>query len=86
MFEMVIGGLDTILERFEKRTSLETSLFRSYVEARSDEEMRHALDELGHSFREISEEVRAELEEQARIQALLQSSGRTVATESGGII
>jgi SNF2 family DNA or RNA helicase len=86
MFEMVIGGLDTILERFEKRTSLEASLFRSWVEAKSDEEMRHALDELGHSFREISEEVRAELEEQACIQALLQASGRTVATESGGMI
>lgn len=57
MFEMVIGELDTILERFDKKTSLETSLFKMAMEARSDDELRSRLDELGETFRELRDEA-----------------------------
>lgn len=57
MFEMVIGQLDTILEKIEKKGSLETSLFRMVMEAGSREDIRRKIDELGHSFTEIKEEI-----------------------------
>jgi SNF2 family DNA or RNA helicase len=57
MFEKVIGQLDTILERFEKKKSLETSLFRLVMESRSDEEIRGKLDEFGEAFSEIQTEM-----------------------------
>jgi SNF2 family DNA or RNA helicase len=57
MFEKVIGQLDTILERFDKKKSLETSLFRAVMESRSDEDIRRKLDELGSSFYEIQTEM-----------------------------
>jgi superfamily II DNA/RNA helicase len=57
MFEMVIGELDTILERFDKKTSLETSLFKMAMEARSDDELRTRIDDLGKTFRELRDEA-----------------------------
>ncbi|MDF2720727.1 MAG: helicase protein [Paenibacillus sp.] len=71
MFEMVIGGLDTILERFEKKTSLESSLFKMWAEAKSEQDMRRNLDSLGESFRNIREEVESELDSRAHIGAIL---------------
>ncbi len=53
MFELVIGQLDTILEKIEKKGSLETSLFRMVMEAGSSEDIRRKIDELGHSFTEV---------------------------------
>jgi superfamily II DNA or RNA helicase len=64
MFEAVIGELDTILERFEKKATLESSLFRMAMESRSDEEVRRRLDELGDTFREVREEAWPAREEQ----------------------
>jgi SNF2 family DNA or RNA helicase len=57
MFEKVIGQLDTILERFEKKKSLESSLFRLVMESRSEEEIRNKLDEFGSTFTEIQTEL-----------------------------
>jgi SNF2 family DNA or RNA helicase len=59
MFEKVIGQLDTILERFDKKKSLESSLFRLVMESRSDEEIRSKLDEFGNAFTEAQTEVEA---------------------------
>ncbi|MEW9700350.1 DEAD/DEAH box helicase [Paenibacillus sp. SI8] len=60
MFEMVIGQLDTILERIEKKGSLETSLFKMAMEAGSNDDIRRKLDELGDSFSEIQSVVEQE--------------------------
>lgn len=54
MFEMVIGGLDVILERFEKKESLEKSLYKIVLEARSDEELRSELDQIGDTISELT--------------------------------
>jgi SNF2 family DNA or RNA helicase len=82
MFEMVIGGLDTILERFEKQTSLESSLFKMWAEAKSDEDIRRQLDRLGDSFRHIREEVEQERKERARLGAILNAVGQSVPPEA----
>ncbi|AIQ52077.1 ATP-dependent helicase [Paenibacillus sp. FSL R7-0331] len=60
MFEMVIGGLDVILERFEQKESLEKSLYKIMLEARSDEELRSSLDHIGESLSGLSQEARKE--------------------------
>lgn len=60
LFETVIGGLDVILERFEKKTALESQLLRMVVEARDETDMRNRLDELGRSFHLVRAEVERE--------------------------
>ena len=60
LFESVIGGLDVILERLEKKTSLESSLFKLWAEAKSDAELRRGLDDLGRAFSDIRSEVELE--------------------------
>jgi SNF2 family DNA or RNA helicase len=50
MFELVIGGLDVILEKLDKKTSLETHLSKLILEATDDAEVRSKLDEWGESF------------------------------------
>lgn len=62
MFEMVIGGLDVILERFEKKESLEKSLYKIMLEARSDEELRSGLDHIGESISELTQGIQNESE------------------------
>jgi len=67
MFEMVIGGLDTILERLEKKsTSLESRLVRLMMESRDEGEMRSRMEELGQEFRRARSEVEEEQEEPDR--------------------
>ncbi|WP_019424377.1 DEAD/DEAH box helicase [Paenibacillus sp. OSY-SE] len=60
MFELVIGRLDMILERFEKQDSLERSLSRILLEAGTEEDIRQQVDRLGHSLNSIREEVETE--------------------------
>ncbi|GGF70039.1 helicase [Paenibacillus albidus] len=60
MFEMVIGGLDVILERLEKKESLEKSLYKIMLESRSEEELRQELDHIGESFSELTQDVQQE--------------------------
>lgn len=78
MFEMVVGGLDTILERFEKSASLESSLFKVWAEAKSDTDIKRHLDRLGSSFRTIREQVEHELQEKAGLGAMLNAVGQTI--------
>jgi SNF2 family DNA or RNA helicase len=54
MFELVIGGLDVILEKFEQKTSLETHLSKIILESKSDAEIKSKLDELGEAFVEAT--------------------------------
>ncbi|WP_150275466.1 DEAD/DEAH box helicase [Paenibacillus tepidiphilus] len=62
MFEMVIGGLDVILERFEQKESLEKSLYKIMLESRSDEELRSGLDNIGDSLSSLTRDIRKESE------------------------
>lgn len=62
MFEMVIGGLDVILERFEKKESLEKSLYKIILEAGNDEELRNKVDHLGQSISDLKEGINLESE------------------------
>lgn len=78
MFEMVVGGLDTILERFEQKTSLESSLFKMWAESRTDDDMKRQLDRLGDSFRSVREEVENERKEKAKLGAILNAVGQTI--------
>ncbi|CAM2949039.1 SNF2-related protein [Paenibacillus sediminis] len=57
MFEMVIGQLDVILERFEKNNSLEQSLYKIVLESHSDDEIRSRVHSLGKSLNSIKTEV-----------------------------
>lgn len=52
MFELVIGELDTIVERLEHDATLETRLFKLIMEAKDDQEIRAHLDELGNTFQQ----------------------------------
>ncbi|WP_310549895.1 DEAD/DEAH box helicase [Paenibacillus glufosinatiresistens] len=53
LFEMVIGGLDDILERFEQRESLEKSLYKIMLEARSEDEIRQRVDSIGDELEKL---------------------------------
>lgn len=57
MFEMVIGGLDVILERYEQQENIEKSLFKIMLESKSDEEIRSKVHTLGHSLESIRQEL-----------------------------
>jgi len=61
MFEMVIGGLDVILERFEKKGSLEKSLYKIVLESQTDEEIRQKVNSLGQSLDEVKRQVEDEV-------------------------
>ncbi|BFH64179.1 MULTISPECIES: DEAD/DEAH box helicase [Paenibacillus] len=62
MFEMVIGGLDVILERFEKKESFEKSLYKLFLESESNEEIRQKVDTLGQTLGQIKQQVDYESE------------------------
>lgn len=57
LFESVIGRLDVILERFEKKESLEKSIYKIILEAESDEEIAKRVDSLGRSLHSIQEQL-----------------------------
>jgi SNF2 family DNA or RNA helicase len=80
MFEMVIGGLDSILERLEKQQPFESGLFKLWVESQNDDELRQKFNRFGDSFRAVREEVeqqREETEQMNGIGAILQSVAET---------
>ncbi|GAB6926366.1 SNF2-related protein [Paenibacillus sp. JCM 10914] len=60
MFEMVIGGLDVILERFEKKESIEKSLYKIMLEAGNEDEIRQRINKLGESLHDIKQDVEQE--------------------------
>lgn len=57
MFEMVIGGLDVILERFEKKESIEKSLYKIMLESGNDDEIRQRISTLGDSIHHIKQDI-----------------------------
>jgi SNF2 family DNA or RNA helicase len=82
MFELVIGGLDVILERFEKKTSLESSLFKIIAESRSDDDVKRQLDKLGKTFHDVAEEVAHEVHEGPSIGSVMNAVGQTIPREA----
>ncbi|RAV21607.1 DEAD/DEAH box helicase [Paenibacillus contaminans] len=85
LFELVIGGLDVILERFEQKTSLEAQLLRLAVEAKDDRDIRSKLDELGQSFKTIRETVGDETDEALPLAAVVDAVGQSVPVYDTGI-
>lgn len=63
MFEMVIGGLDVILERLEKKESIEKSLYKIMLESQNEDDIRRKMDSLGQSLHSIQREVQSEVPE-----------------------
>ncbi|KPV59073.1 ATP-dependent helicase [Paenibacillus sp. A3] len=84
MFELVIGELDTILERFEKKTSLESHLAKMILSSRSQEDIRRQLDELGRSFTVVRSEVEHESQENIRLQSVLNAVGSPIPGQDHG--
>jgi SNF2 family DNA or RNA helicase len=84
MFELVIGGLDTILERFEKSTQLETSLFKVIMESNGKDEIRSRLDALGQTFQEVKRQVEQESDARPPIGAILDAVGSTIPLQREG--
>ena len=62
MFELVIGELDTILEKLEQQASLESRLSKILLEAKSDEEIMRELQTIGDSFEQIRQGLAQEKE------------------------
>ncbi|GGA44135.1 DEAD/DEAH box helicase [Paenibacillus physcomitrellae] len=63
MFEMVIGGLDVILERLEKQGSLEKSIYKILLEADNEEQIKQGVESLASSMIAIKEELESSQEE-----------------------
>jgi len=60
LFELVIGELDHILERFEKEDqSLEKRVAKAMLEAGNSADLKKKMSELGHSLTKIRDEVEA---------------------------
>jgi hypothetical protein len=85
LFELVIGGLDVILERFEQKTSLEAQLLRLAVEAKDDRDIRSKLDELGQSFKTIRDTVGDETDGALPLAAVVDAVGQSVPVYDTGI-
>ncbi|NBD26306.1 DEAD/DEAH box helicase [Paenibacillus glycinis] len=80
LFELVIGELDHILERFEKNETLEQRLARLLLEAGTNKDaLKEGIDELGSSLSRIRDEV--ELDEPVdlgAVDAVLNAVGQTI--------
>ncbi|WP_274650305.1 DEAD/DEAH box helicase [Paenibacillus humicola] len=83
LFELVIGELDHILERFEKGAqTLEQRLARAMLESGNSAELRRQIDDLGNSLSQIRSEVEDETPQEAHAAgALLNAMGQTVEVE-----
>lgn len=62
MFEMVIGELDTILERLEQQSSVEQRLNKIVLEASNEGDIRRELDTIGETFHAIKDGLRQPLQ------------------------
>nr|WP_240472929.1 SNF2-related protein [Paenibacillus sanguinis] len=60
MFEKVIGHLDVILEQFEKKHSLEKSIYKMILESDSEDEIASRVKTLGQEFNHIQSELDAQ--------------------------
>jgi SNF2 family DNA or RNA helicase len=77
MFELVIGGLDAILERMEKASSLESSLYKIILESKSEDDIKREIDTIGQSFRTIKQQV----EHEGQIGSILDAVGQNIKPE-----
>lgn len=59
LFELVIGELDHILERFEGGDTLEQKLAKALLESGSDQDLQRHLQSLGNSLSQIRSEVKS---------------------------
>jgi len=78
MFESVIGELDVIVERIEKKSSLEASLFRLAMEARSSDEFGRSLDQIGEKFQSMHNQVEEKTQAGAAFRNILSAAGESV--------
>ena len=79
MFEMVIGRLDVILERFEKSGSLEKNIYKIMLESKNDADIRNRLDHLGTSLASIKDEIEHETDDPGMtIGTILDAVGQSV--------
>ncbi|MDP5274586.1 DEAD/DEAH box helicase [Chengkuizengella axinellae] len=62
LFETVVGGLDLILERLEKNSSIEKNLYKIILESQNEREIHNKFNELGDSFSRVQTEVYGEKE------------------------
>ncbi|WP_199619646.1 DEAD/DEAH box helicase [Paenibacillus alkalitolerans] len=92
MFELVIGEVDTIVERFERKSnSLESSLLKIVLESKDDNDLRERMNRLSSSFHSMSDEEdgdeldagSAKVQRRARIGAIIDGVSRTVGTGTG---
>lgn len=81
MFELVIGELDVILERLDKKSSIESDLMKLFLESRDDEELRSKMDEWGQSILSIRDEVQKEI---APMLSVLNGISGPAADQAGG--
>ncbi|WNQ09688.1 SNF2-related protein [Paenibacillus aurantius] len=81
MFEMVIGGLDTILEKFDKKNSIESSLMRMVLESGSDAEIRERLDSFGETLAELREEADQETDSPSLLHILPETGTASAGTK-----
>ena len=66
MFEMVIGELETILERLKLKDNLEQRLMQIMLESKDDRQIRKKLSAIGESIREAREDILADSRRQER--------------------
>ncbi|REE84441.1 helicase-like protein [Paenibacillus taihuensis] len=79
LFELVIGELDHILERFEKNESLEQRLARLMLETGGNGDLlRKQIDDLGNSLSRIRDEVEFEEDEMSAINSIMNAVGQTI--------
>jgi SNF2 family DNA or RNA helicase len=57
MFELVIGDLDTILERMEEQSTLESRLQKIILESQNDDEIREHLHSIGTAFHDTRSRI-----------------------------
>ncbi|MWC29311.1 DEAD/DEAH box helicase [Paenibacillus sp. MMS18-CY102] len=84
LFELVIGELDHILERFEKQElSMEQQIARMVAESGDGSELRQRIDGLGSSISRIRDEVQSEiLDEDNPLANMLDAVGQTISLEA----
>ncbi|MBD2847912.1 DEAD/DEAH box helicase [Paenibacillus sp. IB182496] len=79
LFELVIGGLDHILERLDKDGGeMEKQIAKLALESRGSEELRHRFDALGDTLGELREHQDNATEDRAALQALLDGASQSV--------
>lgn len=78
MFESVIGELDVILERYSKKNTLESSLFKMAMESKSNEELKKGIEDIGATFNSTQDEVIEQATAGAAFKNLLSAAGQNV--------